>query len=222
MQEPQTESCRKTISLFVARALFLLQPPCWGAWSAHCTCRKQKKKKKRRKSTQHNHKSGENSQMSSVSVQSAWRETSSHLPHRLRLLSVILFLSRSQFVFIVYFLGCVLINPFCIESHTKRTMMVRQVLLFDTSDFKKKFELQMLLEDFQSSFGQSGMKSVMHMCDSAWKMKEGNKEYRKIASSQGYAYIFLAPNSDLHAQNGNTRIPWWAENKPLTTWTNVW
>lgn len=107
MQEPQTESCGKTISLFVARALFLLQPPCWGAWSAHCTCRKQKKKKKRRKSTQHNHKSGENSQISSVSVQSAWRETSSHLPHRLRLLSVILFLSRPQFVFIVYILGCV-------------------------------------------------------------------------------------------------------------------
>lgn len=120
MQEPQTESGRKAFSLFVARALFLVQPPCWGAWSAHCTCRKQKKKKKKRKnSTQHNHKSGENSQISTVSVQSAWRETSSHLPHRLRLLSVILFLSRSQFVFIVYILVCVLINPFCIESHTK-------------------------------------------------------------------------------------------------------
>lgn len=143
--EPHTESCRNLLP-FVALTLFPLQPSCWGAWSARCTCRKKKKKKSLQVHRQ-NHKSSENSQISTVAVQSA-RERNKLPPSAQTQTLKCDFVSQLVIVCIYSLHAWLFESQLCTEStHTKEPPDETNALVWFES-YLPSFELQMLLDYF--------------------------------------------------------------------------
>lgn len=106
----------------ISSFLFSVQPPRWGAWSAHCTWRKSKKKVHR-----HNHKSSsEDLQINTVADNLPWRKTSSH--HRAQTL-------KCDFVSVLVIVCIYSSQAQLVESQYCIKLVHNVKLLFDASDF---------------------------------------------------------------------------------------